>query len=161
MFFDSRSATNGPVSTSGSFPVNYPNTWLRLKRAGNVLSGFGGFDGQNWTQLGSVTLALPPSIYFGLVVSSHNTNQVTTAAFRDLAPVNAAGTNGPLSIELLGQCSRRTSLVLSEIMYHPTNSNLSCRVFQFARRAPGPQRLPTGRQHQLELRQKYCYPGGG
>jgi len=123
-FFVSRSSTNGPASASGSFPVNYPNTWLRLKRAGNVLTGFGGFDGQNWTQLGSVTLVLPPGIYFGFVVSSHNTNQVTTAAFRDFASVSVAGTNAPLSIEALGQCSRRTSLVLSEIMYHPTNSNL-------------------------------------
>src|SRR5438270_13163165 len=33
-------------------------------------------------------------------------------------------TNSPPDFEPLGQCSRRTSLVLSEIMYHPTNSNL-------------------------------------
>ncbi len=116
-FFVSRSATNGPASTSGSFPVNYPNTWLRLKRAGNVLTGFGGFDGQNWTQLGSVTLALPPGIYFGFVVSSHNTNQVTTAAFRDFASVSEAGTNAPLSSRRWASaagapawCSRRSCI---------------------------------------------------
>ena len=155
MFFDSRSATNGPVSTSGSFPVNYPNTWLRLKRAGNVLSGFGGFDGQNWTQLGSVTLVLPPSIYFGFVVSSHNTNQVTTAAFRDFAPVSFAGTNGPLSFEALGQCSRRTSLVLSEIMYHPTNSNLE--YVEFFNSRGEPQDL-TG--YQLAGSVSFTFPAG-
>ena len=123
-FFQYRSLTNGSTAISGSFPVNYPNTWLRLKRAGNVLSGFGSLDGQNWTQLGSLSAVLPSSLYFGFVVSSHNTNQLTTAAFRDFASVTTAGINGPLSIEPLGQCSRRTSLVLSEIMYHPTNSNL-------------------------------------
>jgi len=123
-FFESRSLTNGPTAISGSFPVNYPNTWLRLKRAGNVLIGFGSLDGQNWTQLGSLSTVLPSSLYFGFVASSHTTNQVTTAAFRDFASVTAAGTNGPLSVEPLSQCSRRTSLVLSEIMYHPTNSNL-------------------------------------
>jgi hypothetical protein len=123
-FFESRSQTNGTTTLSGSFPVNYPNTWLRLKRAGNVLSGFGSLDGQNWTQLGTLSATLPHSLYFGFVVSSHNTNEVTTGAFRDFGTVTVAGTNGPLNIEPLGQCSRRTSLVISEIMYHPTNSNL-------------------------------------
>ena len=31
-FFADRAATNGLAVTSGSFPVNYPNTWLRLNR---------------------------------------------------------------------------------------------------------------------------------
>ncbi len=123
-FLESRAVTNGTAVISGSFPVNYPNTWLRLKRAGNVFSRFGGFDGQNWTQLGSVTLNLPSSIYFGFVVSSHNTNQVTAAAFRDFGPIGTPGTNSAITVEPLGQCSRRTSLVISEIMYHPTNSLL-------------------------------------
>ena len=123
-FFESRSTTNGISTLSGGFPVNYPNTWLRLKRAGNLLTGFGSSDGQNWTQLGSLTASLPPSIYFGFVVSSYNTNQLTTADFRDFSSVTSAGTNAPPTLEPLGQCSRRTSLVLSEIMYHPTNSSL-------------------------------------
>ena len=82
------------------------------------------FDGLNWTQLGTVSLALPTTIYFGFVASSYNPAQLATAAFRDLSPVTAVGTNPPPSIEPLGQCSRRTSLVISEIMYHPTNSAL-------------------------------------
>jgi hypothetical protein len=123
-FFESRNATNGAAALSGSFPVNYPNTWLRLKRAGNLFTGFGSLDGQNWTQLGSVTLALPSSIYLGFVVCSDNTNQAVTAAFRDFGSVTNASSSGVPFIEALGQCSRRTSLVISEIMYHPTNSAL-------------------------------------
>jgi hypothetical protein len=123
-FFESRSATNGATTVSGDFPVNYPNTWLRLKRSGNTLTGFGSLDGQNWTQLGSASLSLSSSIYLGFVVASHNTTQVTVASFRDFGPVTTAGVNGPLDLEPLGQCSRRTSLVISEIMYHPTNSSL-------------------------------------
>ena len=38
--------------------------------------------------------------------------------------MTSAGVNGPLPFEPLGQSSRCTSLVLSEIMYHPTNGNL-------------------------------------
>ena len=83
-YFQARSITNAATTLSGSFPVNYPNTWLRLKRAGNVFTGYAGFDGQNWTQLGTATLSLPTTLYFGFAVSSHNTNQTATAAFRDL-----------------------------------------------------------------------------
>ncbi|HWD91524.1 MAG TPA: lamin tail domain-containing protein [Verrucomicrobiae bacterium] len=123
-FFESR-GTVGPASArSGSFPVNYPDTWLRLKRSGNTFTAFAGFDGRNWTQLGSTSLTLPATIYFGFVASSHDTNTLTAAAFRDLSPVTTAGTNAPLNVESPGQSSRRTGLVISEIMYHPTNSAL-------------------------------------
>ncbi len=123
-YFQARGASNGVTTLSGSFPANYPNSWLRLKRAGNVFTGFAGFDGQNWTQLGTATLPLPATIYFGFAVSSHNPSQLATAAFRDYGNVTGAGVNGPLTFEPLGQCSRRTSLVISEMMYHPTNSAL-------------------------------------
>ena len=123
-YFQARSATNGSTTLAGSFPVNYPNTWLRLKRAGNVFSGFAGTDGQNWTQLGTTTATLAPTLYFGFAVASHNSDQTTTAAFRDFGTVVGPGASPALAIETLGQCSRRTSLVVSEIMYHPTNSLL-------------------------------------
>jgi len=123
-YFQSRGTSNGVTVLSGSFPANYPNTWLRLKRAGNDFTGYAGFDGQNWTQLGTANLALPATVYFGFAVASHNTNQLTTAAFRDFGNVTTAGVNLALPFESLGQSSRRTSLVISEIMYHPTNTAL-------------------------------------
>src|ERR1043166_2692495 len=122
-FFQSRGTTNGATSRAGYFPVNYPNTWLRLQRTGNQFTGYAGVDGQSWAFLGTVTLAFPTTVYFGLAVSSHNTNQATTAAFRDVAGVSNPTTNNlPLGFEPLGQCSRNTSLVISEIMYHPGNT---------------------------------------
>ena len=123
-FFASRSATNGIPAFSGSFPVSYPNCWLRLKRAGNVFSGFTGLDGTNWASLGSSTLAFPSTVYFGFVVSSFNTNQVATAAFRDFSTVTTVGPSPPPIFETLAQANRATGLVISEIMYHPTNSAL-------------------------------------
>jgi len=80
-FFESRTATNGSPAFSGSFPVNYPNTWLRLKRAGTTFSGFAGFDGSNWAQLGTATLALPTTVYFGFVVSSYTPISLPPARF--------------------------------------------------------------------------------
>ena len=55
-FFQYRLAAGGGTTNAGAAPVTYPNTWLRLKRAGNNFTGYAGFDGQNWTALGSATL---------------------------------------------------------------------------------------------------------
>ncbi|HSU53290.1 MAG TPA: lamin tail domain-containing protein, partial [Candidatus Dormibacteraeota bacterium] len=109
---------------AGSFPVNYPNTWVRLKRTGSIFTGYAGLDGTNWTVLGATNLTMPATIYFGLIASSHNTNVTASAAFRDFGTVTSAGTNAALPYEATSQSSRRTSLIFSEIMYHPTNSLL-------------------------------------
>ena len=154
-FFQYRAATNGAAANSGSFPVNYPNTWLRLARNGNVFTGYASFDGLNWAQLGTVSLALPTTVYFGFVASSYNPAQLASAAFRDFSTVTAVGTNPPPAIEPLGQCSRRTGLVISEIMYHPTNSALEY-VELFNSRAE-PQDLVG---YQLGGSISYTFPAG-
>ncbi|MGB7749565.1 MAG: lamin tail domain-containing protein [Verrucomicrobiia bacterium] len=120
-FFADRTATNGAAATSGSFPVNYPNTWLRLNRVGNVFTGFGSYDGSNWTQLGTVTIVMPSQIYLGLAVASHNTNQPTTTQFVDYetTPTNAAVATMVNPHEPLGPSSRKTGIVFSEIMWKP------------------------------------------
>ncbi|PYJ87928.1 MAG: hypothetical protein DME22_00005, partial [Verrucomicrobia bacterium] len=95
-FFEWRDPSGGAAATSGSFPVNYPATWLRLQRV------------------------VPATIYFGLAVSSHNTNQPATARFRDVADVTGAVVGVlPVNFEALGPSSRKTGLVISEIMYKP------------------------------------------
>ncbi len=105
---------------TGSFPGNFPSAWLRLKRNGNIFTGFASYDGQTWTQLGSAAIGMPSQMYFGLVVSSHNTAQSALAQFRDMATVsNAVVAVVPNPHEPLGPCSRRTPLVISEIMCKP------------------------------------------
>jgi regulation of enolase protein 1 (concanavalin A-like superfamily) len=123
-YFQVRTNANGPTGMTGYFPVNYPQTWLRLKRVGSTLTGYAGLDGRHWMSLGTATLSLPTTVHLGLAVASHNTNQLTTAAFRDFADVAGAEVLRALPFEPLGQCSRLTSLVISEIMYHPTNAAL-------------------------------------
>jgi hypothetical protein len=119
--FADRTTTNGTAVTSGNFPVDYPNTWLRLNRAGNVFTGFGSYDGTNWTQLGTVTIAMPAQIYLGLAVASHNTNQLTTAQFLnyETTPANAVTATLINPHEPLGPSTRKTGIVISEIMYKP------------------------------------------
>jgi regulation of enolase protein 1 (concanavalin A-like superfamily) len=120
--FESRLSTSAASSTAtldGGFPVNYPLTWLRLRRVGNVFTGFASLDGQTWVQLGTATLTVPSTVYVGLSVASQNANS-STAQFRDYGNTTslAVGTYKP-DREPLGPSSRRTRLVISEIMYHP------------------------------------------
>ena len=87
--FDARSASGGSgFALSPPYPqplVNYPNTWVRLKRGGNTFVAYASQDGVSWTRFATYTLALPQTVYFGMAVVSHNTTQTTTARFRDFA----------------------------------------------------------------------------
>ena len=120
-FFADRAITNGTAVTTGNFPVNYPHTWLRLNRVGNVFTGFGSYDGTNWTQLGSVTLALPSQIFLGLAVASHNAAQTTTARFVNYAAIPASAVVATMANphDAMGPTSRMTPVVFSEIMWKP------------------------------------------
>ena len=120
-FFEYRDPAYSTSIWTGSFPANYPNTWLRLKRAGNQFTAFASYDGQTWTQLGSVTITMPSQIYFGLAVSSHNGGQTTLAQFRDLTEVGANALVGVIvnPHEPLGPSARKSGIVISEIMYKP------------------------------------------
>src|SRR6185436_11246866 len=85
-FFEHRTNTGGLTAGSGSFPSGFPGMWLRLQRTGNLFSGFASQDGANWTTLGAVNIALSNRLYLGFAVSSHNTNQIATAQFRQFSP---------------------------------------------------------------------------
>ncbi len=120
-FFESRLTASAAATVSGYFPVNFPYTWLRLRRQGDVFTGYGSFDGQDWVQLGTSTLASSPaSIYLGYAISSANASAAATVAVQDYQ--SAAGGNVvsfTSTREPLGPSSRRGPLVISEIMYHP------------------------------------------
>jgi hypothetical protein len=120
-FFQSRTITGAAASGQGFFPVNYPYTWLRLQRNGDLFVGLASLDGQHWKQLGQVTLAgAPRPMTVGLVVASGAFGQTTTAGFRDFAEAEGEPIGQiVLDREPLGPSSRRTSLAISEIMYHP------------------------------------------
>jgi regulation of enolase protein 1 (concanavalin A-like superfamily) len=119
-FFEWRDPTGSAAATSGNFPANYPNTWLRLRRSGNTFTGYGSYDGQVWTQLGSATISMPAQIYFGFAVSSRSASGVTTAQFRDISNV----TNAVVGVvvnphEASGPSSRKSPIAFSEIMWKP------------------------------------------
>ncbi len=120
-FFQYRANVGTGAEATGSFPANYPYTWLRLQRVGGTrFNGYASLDGQTWTQLGSVVLALPSTIYLGFAVSSHSPSQTVVAQFRDFSDSTGETTGVlPLTTEPLGPSNRRTGLAFTEIMYHP------------------------------------------
>src|SRR6267378_287838 len=64
--------------------VSYPNTWVRLKRAGNVFTSYTSADGMTWTAFGTTTLALPATVFLGMATTSHNVAQTVLAQYRNL-----------------------------------------------------------------------------
>ncbi len=120
---NARVGAGGGVESVGSFPVNYPNTWLRLKRVGNFFSGYASRDGSRWSLLGTVSNALPSTVYLGMTAESRDAGAHTTARFRDWSSVSGGTTGSVLSaaLEPPGPSSRRTGIVISEIMYHPAD----------------------------------------
>lgn len=49
-----------------------PNTWLKLQRVGDTLTGYTSSNGISWTQLGTATIAMPSQVQIGLFNTSHN-----------------------------------------------------------------------------------------
>lgn len=76
-----------PAKSEGTpeFPVNYPETWIRLKRVGNEFTGFYSPDGKTWKPFASFTLELPAKVYLGPAVTSHNTKASAEAVFSGIS----------------------------------------------------------------------------
>ena len=67
------------VSTPGS--QSTAPRWVKLVRAGNLITGYESADGVNWTTVGSDTFTMGSTVLIGLAVSSHVTGVNATATF--------------------------------------------------------------------------------
>lgn len=134
-FFEARSASTGAPArqtVSGGYPANYPWQWLRLRRSGSTFTGFASRDGQTWVQLGSANISMPAQIYVGLSLSSQSATTAATAKFRDYGTtVSTATATFVNDRESFTPSSRRTGLVISEIMYHPKTAVGDTRNLEF------------------------------
>jgi regulation of enolase protein 1 (concanavalin A-like superfamily) len=81
--FQRRTATGG-ISTHTSGGAGTAPRWVRLKRAGNVITASVSTDGVAWTVVGSDTIAMPSTILVGLVAHSHTTTALATATFTNV-----------------------------------------------------------------------------
>jgi len=67
------------------FPVNYPNTWIRLQRVGNEFTGYYSTDGKTWKVYTQFTMELSQKVYLGLAVTSHDIKKTSIAVFRNIS----------------------------------------------------------------------------
>lgn len=70
------------IKTAGTqFNVTFPNTWIRLKRHGNVFESYMSSDHKTWKLYSTFEQILPNELFVGLAVTSHNPSDITTARF--------------------------------------------------------------------------------
>ncbi|MBL9171182.1 MAG: lamin tail domain-containing protein [Verrucomicrobiales bacterium] len=135
-FFEVRKTTGTAttVSSAGTgMPVNYPYTWLRLRRSGNLFSGYASLDGQSWVLLGTNSFTtISNTVLVGLALSSQSSSAASEAELRDYGNTVSTKVVTELpKVERLGPSSRRTGLVFSEIMYHPRSSGAGAPNLEF------------------------------
>ncbi|MDQ3348322.1 MAG: phospholipase D-like domain-containing protein [Acidobacteriota bacterium] len=75
--FQSR-ASSGGTSVSAAVAGAAP-CWVRLVRAGQLVTASVSEDGATWTTVGQRTLSFSGTVYAGLAVTSHNSSQVAAA----------------------------------------------------------------------------------
>jgi Bacterial Ig domain/PLD-like domain len=85
-----RRRLDGDVSVSTSGSQSTAPRWVKLARAGNVITGYESPDGVTWTTVASDTFTMGATVLVGLGVSSHVTGSNASATF-DNVSVTAAG----------------------------------------------------------------------
>lgn len=70
--------------TGGDFNVNFPETWVKLKREGNIFSSFIGSNNENWHLYSTHEQKMPKRLLLGLAVTSHNSYGYTRTEFSEL-----------------------------------------------------------------------------
>jgi hypothetical protein len=123
--FQSRSSPSAAAASVGSMPVNYPYTWLRLQRTGDVFRGFGSFDGQKLATAWGSRRSTWARRY------TSGSSQARARRVSPVQPITAKVPRGRLCF-WRRLCRRRgvairtarseftpDRLVISEIMYHP------------------------------------------
>jgi regulation of enolase protein 1 (concanavalin A-like superfamily) len=86
--FQRRTATGGTsTNTAGALaPAPY---WVRVTRAGDLITASQSIDGQTWTDVGSSTIPMGASVFIGLGVTSHTTTTAATATFDNVTVVGS------------------------------------------------------------------------
>ena len=80
---------------TGTQPYALPNGWMRLTRAGDVITAFRSADGESWIAIGSATVAMTTAVEIGLFVSAHAGGVLNETVFDNVTVAEPSG-GGPL-----------------------------------------------------------------
>ena len=81
---DMKAVYPDPKLAGKLFNVAYPDTWIRLRRIGNIFESYFSNDNKTWSLYTKFELQMPSELFVGLAVTSHNKNEFTTARFSAL-----------------------------------------------------------------------------
>ncbi|HEY3390933.1 MAG TPA: hypothetical protein VGK38_15245 [Prolixibacteraceae bacterium] len=70
-----------PKTAGNQFNVAFPNTWIRLKRNGDIFESYFSNDNKTWKRYSTFLQKMPKELLVGLAVTSHNAKGATTAKF--------------------------------------------------------------------------------
>jgi regulation of enolase protein 1 (concanavalin A-like superfamily) len=74
-----RRVAGGGISTSTAGPLLVAPQWVRIARAGNLITASYSTDGTAWTIVGTDTIVMGQTVYIGLANSSHSASTLGTA----------------------------------------------------------------------------------
>jgi hypothetical protein len=93
--FQYRLSNGTSAASSGTRGTARAPYWVRVRRIGNVLTGYVSPDGLVWRQQGSsVTITMGTTAYAGLAFTSHRDGTLGTAVFSNVS-INTVGTTPP------------------------------------------------------------------
>jgi outer membrane protein assembly factor BamB/regulation of enolase protein 1 (concanavalin A-like superfamily) len=76
---------HGYNASVGGGSYTFPNAWLKLTRAGSVITAYTSADGTTWTQVGTTTIAMTDPVTIGVFVCSHNAGALNTSTFDNVS----------------------------------------------------------------------------
>jgi regulation of enolase protein 1 (concanavalin A-like superfamily) len=94
--FQRRASAGGGTDNTSGCACSAP-TWVRLVRSGNLLNAYESSDGADWRLVGNASIAMSPTVYVGLAVTSHNTEAAASATFTNVmigAPAGGVAAGG-------------------------------------------------------------------
>jgi regulation of enolase protein 1 (concanavalin A-like superfamily) len=97
--FEWRDTTGGNTPRINGDGLGVP-IWVRLVRQGSEFAAYSSPTGTAWTLIGTGTVAMGSTVYVGLAVASHDSNQTATADFAslDVGSASQASASTPSSL---------------------------------------------------------------
>jgi phosphatidylserine/phosphatidylglycerophosphate/cardiolipin synthase-like enzyme len=103
-----RRPSDGATSVSTAGSQNTAPRWVKLVRAGSLITGYESADGVNWTVVGSDTFTMGSTVLVGLAVSSHVSGVTATATFDNVTISSSAPANQPPAASLTSPAAGAT-----------------------------------------------------
>jgi regulation of enolase protein 1 (concanavalin A-like superfamily) len=133
--FDRRPTAGGSTVQSTAVAGATPG-WVRLIRAGDLITAYRSLDGVTWTLIGSDSFPMTAAVYVGIAVTSRNVAATTTAAVTNLvinqtpsnqrpvvtltSPANGATFTSPASVAMTATATDADGTIARVDFYNGT-----------------------------------------